>query len=41
MTLKNLACLHFVELMFKGEIQCLQGYFRKQTGREDVESHEP
>ena len=25
-----------IELMFKGESHCLQGCFRKQTGREDV-----
>ena len=25
-----------MELMFKGEFHCLRGYFRKQTGREDV-----
>ena len=25
-----------MELMFKGELHCLQGYFRKQTGREDI-----
>ena len=25
-----------IELIFKGELHCLQGSFRKQTGREDV-----
>ena len=25
-----------IELMFKGELHCLQRCFRKQTGREDV-----
>ena len=25
-----------VELMFKRELHCLQGCFRKQTGREDI-----
>ena len=25
-----------MELMFMGELHCLQGYFRKEIGREDV-----
>ena len=25
-----------IELMFKGELHCLQGCFRKQAGMEDV-----
>ena len=31
--------MHFfkpMELMFKGELHCLQAYFREQTGREDI-----
>ena len=27
-----------IELMFKGELHCLQGCFRKQTGREDLQT---
>ena len=30
-----------IEMMFKGDLNCFQGYFRKQTGREDVETCEP
>ena len=30
-----------IELMFKMELHCFQGYFRKQTGSEDVEICEP
>ena len=30
-----------VELIFKGELNCLEGCFRKQTGREDVKTQEP
>ena len=33
---KNLACSKLMELIFKGELHCLQGCFRKQTGRKDV-----
>ena len=25
-----------IELLFKGELHCLQGCFRKQTGKEDT-----
>ena len=25
-----------IEFMFKGELHCLQGCFRKQTGRQDI-----
>ena len=25
-----------IKLMFKGELHCLQGFFRRQAGREDV-----
>ena len=28
-----------IELMFGGELHCLRGCFRKQTGREDVSTH--
>ena len=27
---------NLIELMYKGELHCLQGCFRKQAGREDV-----
>ena len=27
-----------MELIFKGKLHCLWGYFRKQTGREDVQT---
>ena len=30
-----------IELMFKGDLHCFQGCFRKQTGKEDVETCEP
>ena len=30
-----------IELMFKMELHCFQGHFRKQTGSEDVEICEP
>ena len=30
-----------IELMFKGELHCFHGCFRKLTGREDVETFEP
>ena len=33
---KNLACFKHMELLFKGELHCLRGYFRKKTGMEDV-----
>ena len=33
---KNYHISKVVELIFKGELTCLQGCFRMQTGREDV-----
>ena len=39
MTLNHKKIKHVLkptELMFKAELHCLWGYFRKQTGREDV-----
>ena len=30
-----------IELIFKEELHCFQGSFRKQTGREDIETCEP
>ena len=30
-----------IELMFKGDLHCFQGCFRKQTGRKEVETCEP
>ena len=33
---KSITFPKFVELIFSGELNCLQGCFRKQTGMEDV-----
>ena len=30
-----------IELMFKGDLHCFQGCFRKQTDRQDVQTCEP
>ena len=34
--MKNLACFQLEELRFTGEVHCLQGCYRKQTGRGDI-----